>query len=112
MLSNKELLDQICNDNDYLLTFQVTQASKNLAKALIDVRDGITNNFEKTLECLKLLDDEITNSVNALNTNDKDYAISLSYLEDVRYGVTTSINRLNNVQMDVANLSINEIENV
>lgn len=112
MSSYEDLIDKICKDNCYILDFQATQTVRNLANSLIDVRDGNTDNFDKILECLKLIHEEITTEINLLNKNDSDYIIHLDYFEWIKNGIIASINRLNNVQIDVANLSINQIEDV
>lgn len=53
-----KLIDEICSDNDYILTFQATEQVRNLVSALINLRDGKTNNlFEITQELDKTIDE-------------------------------------------------------
>jgi len=83
------LIDAICNDNDYILSFQATKEAQNLAKSLIAVRDGAVDNFDNVKKAINdliiILNDQITKE------NDE---LSKDYLNDILAGVLKSQNRL------------------
>lgn len=81
------LMNNICNDNDYLLSFQTTDESRNLAKALIDIRDN---------ESLVNVSTALNNMIELLNKNIVDCAdpIKKDYFEEILKGLIISQKRI------------------
>lgn len=92
MENKKELIDNICNDNDYLLTFQATKEAQNLANALIVLRDNkITdmndiNNVKNAIDALIVI---LNNQILGAEGDEL-----LDYLSEILDGLVKSKNRL------------------
>ena len=101
MDNKKRLIDDICNDNNYLLSFQATTEAQNLAKVLIVLRDNKindindannindVNNVKSAIEALiVLLNSQI------LNLGDEEHSeVHLDYLNEILNGLLKSQNR-------------------
>jgi hypothetical protein len=90
--SNILLIDAICSDNDYVLTFQATEEVRELVSILIDIRDD-TISDTKNPKLLLLLNQlhkivQIITEEMQMNKHDADY------LRDVRYGFEKSLSRV------------------
>ena len=84
-----KLIDQICNDNDYLLTFQATEESRKLLSDLIELINGKTTDFTNVLASLSSLITLLKKQI-----NEQSDELDISYLEDILYGVNNSYNRI------------------
>jgi len=63
METKKQLIDDICKDNDYLLTFQTTKEAQKFAVALITLRDNKIDDINDANNI-----NDINNVKNAIDT--------------------------------------------
>jgi hypothetical protein len=76
-----KLIDEICNDNDYVLTFQATQEARNLAKSLIALRDNKVDTLDDLLQTINIFIDKLYKDIDE-EIDDKDYLEEiLSFLQ-------------------------------
>lgn len=105
----RELLLQIWEDNDYVLTFQATQEARDIAtelKRLWDVKPEITITssgpagliLEPLLGCLTAFIVKLDTGI-ARDKLEDDEA-HLSYLEDIRYAAVKSRDRVVDWQLE------------
>lgn len=84
-----KLVDEICNDNDYLFTFQVQEETRILVKELIKLRDSKVDTIEEVSKALnshiEILNKEISDA--------KD-EVQISYFQDILFGLEESRKRL------------------
>lgn len=107
-----KLIDEICNDNDYLFAFQVQEETKILVRELIKLRDGELDNIEGVLQALN-------SHIQILNIHIKhaketsEYNWNVSYLEDVLYGLEESKKRLDSFDSsNPDNIAITNLSNI
>jgi len=86
----RNLIDDICGDNDYLLTFQATDEARNFAKELINLRDNKTTDLSNLKYVICQLIDTI--NIHILNTDDE---CNKDYLNEILDGVLKSQQRCN-----------------
>ena len=98
----KKLIDEICNDNDYILTFQTTQEVRNLVHELIELRDdkidNINNVYNAVIIMIERLNDDIKREL--LNDNKSERVSRIDYFEEILYGLTTSQKRLDDFKLN------------
>jgi len=82
------LIDDICGDNDYLLTFQATKEARNFAKELINLRDGKSNDLSN-------LKYAISQIIDAINVNISNHECDEDYLNEILNCVSKSLQRCN-----------------
>lgn len=93
MENKKQLIDDICNDNDYLLTFQATKEAQNLAKALIVLRDNKITDMNDIDNVKKAIDALIVILNNQILGAEGDEP--LDYLSEILDGLVKSNKRFN-----------------
>lgn len=91
MENKKQLIDDICNENDYLLTFQATKEAQNLAKALIVLRDNKITDMNDIDNVKKAIDALIVILNNEILGAEGDEL--LDYLSEILDGLVKSKNR-------------------
>ena len=91
MENKKQLIDDICNDNDYLLTFQATKEAQNLADALIVLRDNKITDMNDIDNVKKAIDALIVILNNQILGAEGDEL--LDYLSEILDGLVKSKNR-------------------
>jgi ribosomal protein S6 len=87
----EELLNNICQDNNYILEFQATDKTKQLAQEIIKLRKGIIYSINEVYNCIIDLINELNSEIKI--TKD---AIYRSYLRDILYGLEKSRDRIDN----------------
>jgi hypothetical protein len=90
MSKYKNLIDEICQDNEYVLTFQATQESKNLAKSLIAIRDGKVDTLDDLLDKINVFITRLQKDI----TECGDDEIHKDYLEEILYFLQQSQKRI------------------
>lgn len=92
----KELINQICVENEYLLTFQVQPETKHLVKCLIALRDGKTTDLKDLSNALEAELELLDKQKNALDPSEPHYESHLDYLDEIREGIASSYARVLN----------------
>ena len=91
----KTLIDEICNDNDYLFDFQVQPETKELVRKIIKLRDGLsdcTNEVEIALDLhITILNENIKKQLE-IDPEDENYRVS--YLNEILSGLLISKERI------------------
>lgn len=103
MSTIKNLIDEICEENDYLLTFQVHDLTKNLVRCLIDLRDEKTTSVKDLLSSLEALKKLLKEQTNELKSTDPHYESNLSYLNEIEAGICCSFDRVLAFQLNETN---------
>lgn len=90
-----KLIDDICNDNDYLFTFRVHDETKVLVRELIKLRDGEVDNTTEVLKALTLHLDLLNQQIEQATQSKVDEVVII-YLQDILSGLEKSRQRICN----------------
>jgi hypothetical protein len=90
MSKYKNLIDEICQDNDYVLTFQVIQEAQNLAKSLIAIRDGKVDTLDDLLNIINVFIERLHKDISECIDDE----IHKDYLEGILYFLQQSQKRV------------------
>lgn len=88
-----KLIDEICNDNDYLFEFQVQKETKILVRELIKLRDGLVDNTGGVLQALNSRIEILNSNIKKLSESNENEC-RIDYLGEILSGLEESKKRL------------------